>query len=86
MHVVQELKSITGNMALLEYEIFAAAGNNLLLQNAQSFALGEKAVPQRSFDEGKELWPFEEEIWEDELNYFRSNMVNVCSKISKKDS
>ena len=79
----EELKFLTANVSLLEYEIFAGAGTNLSLQGAQNFATDDKAVPQRKFEEGKEYWPYEDEIWEDELNNFRSKMVDGCAKVKK---
>ncbi|MBI3557144.1 MAG: hypothetical protein HY074_12845 [Deltaproteobacteria bacterium] len=78
-----ELKFLTANVSLLEYEIFAGAGNNLSLQGAQNFATDDKAVPKHKFEEGKEYWPYEDEIWEDELNNFRSKMVDGCAKVKK---
>lgn len=79
-----ELKFLTANISLLEYEIFAGAGQNLQLQGAQNFAVDDKkAVPKRDFEEGKEYWPYEDEIWEDELNNFRSKMVDGCAKVRK---
>ncbi len=78
-----ELKFLTANVSLLEYEIFAGAGTNLSLQGAQNFATDDKAVPKRKFEDGKEYWPYEDEIWEDELNNFRSKMVDGCAKVKK---
>lgn len=84
LEMEEELKFLTANISLLEYEIFAGAGQNLSLQGAQNFAVDEKkAVPKREFEEGKEYWPFEEEIWEDELNNFRSKIVDNCAKVKK---
>ena len=79
----EELKFLTANISLLEYEIFAGAGNNLSLQGAQNFAVDEKNAPKREFEEGKEYWPYEDEIWEDELNNFRSKIVDGCAKVKK---
>lgn len=76
-----ELKFVTANMSLLEYEIYAGAGQNLALQGAKNFAVDEnKAKPKAEFELDKEYWPYEDEIWEDELNNFRSKMVDACAK------
>lgn len=80
----EELKFVNSNMALLEYEIYAGASQNLALQAAQNFAVNEKnAERNRPDDDGKEYWPYEEEIWEDELNNFRSKIVDGCAKNRK---
>ena len=76
----EEIKFVTANMSLLEYEIYAGAGNNLSLQGAKNFAIDDKAVPKQEFEIDKEYWPYEDEIWEDELNHFRSKMVDSCAK------
>lgn len=78
--IEEEIKFVTANMSLLEYEIYAGAGNNLSLQGAKNFAIDDKAVPKREFEIDKEYWPYEDEIWEDELNHFRSKMVDGCAK------
>jgi hypothetical protein len=78
--MTDELKFLTANISLLEYEIYAGAGNNLALQGAKNFAVDEKkAVTKSKFEDGKEYWPYEDEIWEDELNNFRSKMVDACA-------
>lgn len=80
----EELKFVTANMSLLEYEIYAGAGQNLALQGAKNFAVDEnKAKPKTEFEQDKEYWPYEDEIWEDELNNFRSKMVDACAKAKK---
>ncbi|MEW6056232.1 MAG: hypothetical protein AB1540_06430 [Bdellovibrionota bacterium] len=83
LSIEEDLRFLTSNIALLEYEIFAGAGRNLALQGAQNFQVDEKAVPKRDFDAAKEYWPYEDEIWEDELNNFRSKMVDACAKVKK---
>jgi hypothetical protein len=77
-----ELKYLVANVSLLEYEVYAGAGTNLSLQGAQNFKVDPKhAAPKHQFEEGKEYWPYEDEIWEDELNNFRSKMVDACAKV-----
>lgn len=85
----QELKFLTANISLLEYEIFAGASRNLALQGAQNFAVdpgaGQKnAGPKKDFEEGKEYWPYEDELWEDELNHFRSKIVDGCARVAER--
>ena len=77
-------KYLVANVSLLEYEVFAGAGHNLSLQGAQNFAIDAKrAAPKRDFEEGQEYWPYEDEIWEDELNNFRSKMLNGCATVQE---
>ncbi|HRK02866.1 MAG TPA: hypothetical protein PLH57_09385, partial [Oligoflexia bacterium] len=62
----------------------AGASQNLAMQAAQNFAVNEKeAAKNRPDDDGKEYWPYEEEVWEDELNNFRSKIVDGCAKNRK---
>jgi len=66
---------------LLQYEIFAGAGDQLRA------VLSGLPVDPRSFasergskDPAQVKWEFKGEVWKDEIGYFRSSLKNICGE------
>ena len=63
---------------VLQYELFAGAGEHLRYQAAGG-EIKPTENPGLKPEENKQLkWEFKGEVWEDELGHYRSSLKNVC--------
>ena len=75
------LKTLTASLDqtdVLQYELFAGAGEHLRYQAAGG-EIKPTENPGLKPEENKQLkWEFKGEVWEDELGHYRSSLKNVC--------
>jgi tetratricopeptide (TPR) repeat protein len=88
--LANRMSSLTATLAnsldqtdVLQYELYAGAGEHLRYQ-----AAGGEIKPSEAKgltpEEAKQLkWDFKGEVWEDELGHFRSSLKNVCPDSEK---
>ena len=76
--MLDDLKNLIEQNEVLQYEIYAGAGEHIRYQTAG----GEVSKDQRDqlkVDKSKAMkWSFKGEIWEDEIGHFRSSLKSVC--------
>lgn len=88
--MMKTLYSSLDQSDVLQYELYAGAGEHLRYQMAGG-KVNDKAHPELKPEDGKALnWDFRGEIWEDEIGFYRSSLKNVCapedqSQVSKAD-
>ncbi len=76
--MVEELKNLIDQNEVLQYEIYAGAGEHIRYQTAGG-EVGKDAREQLKVEKNKEMkWSFKGEIWEDEIGHFRSSLKSVC--------
>lgn len=76
--MVEELKNLIDQNEVLQYEIYAGAGEHIRYQTAGGEA-GKDPREQLKVEKNKEMkWSFKGEIWEDEIGHFRSSLKSVC--------
>lgn len=66
---------------VLQYELFAGAGEHLRYQAAGG-DIDPKQAKGLKPEENRQLkWEFKGEVWEDELGHYRSSLKNVCPEV-----
>lgn len=76
--MVADLKSLIDQNEVLQYEIYAGAGEHIRYQSAGG-EVSKDPREQLKVDKNKAMkWSFKGEIWEDEIGHFRSSLKNVC--------
>ena len=76
-YMVKRLKHTFGQAELLGLDIATAASKNYNLQSALNFPVRKLASAELEKD--KFHWPFEDEIWEDELDYLKMKNPSKCA-------
>ena len=76
--MLTELKALIDQNEVLQYEIYAGAGEHIRYQTAGG-EVGKEARQELKVDKNKAMkWNFKGEIWEDEIGHFRSSLKSVC--------
>lgn len=76
------LKNTLDQSEVLNYELFAGAGEHIRYQMAGG-DITDKDRQELKAADGKSLkWEFRGEVWEDELGHYRSSLKNVCPRES----
>ncbi|MFN8791014.1 MAG: hypothetical protein ACK5Y2_06095 [Bdellovibrionales bacterium] len=76
--MLAELKALIDQNEVLQYEIYAGAGEHIRYQTAGG-EVGKEARQELKVDKNKAMkWNFKGEIWEDEIGHFRSSLKSVC--------
>lgn len=77
-----DLKQILDQNEVLQYEVYAGAGEHIRYQASGGEVPNRDAAsnaPARDKDKSVK-WNFKGEIWEDEIGHFRSSLKNVCAE------
>ncbi len=78
--MVDDLKNLLDQNEVLQYEIYAGAGEHIRYQTAGG-DVNKEQRDQLKVAKNKEMqWSFKGEIWEDEIGHFRSSLKNVCAQ------
>lgn len=73
-----DLKNLIDQNEVLQYEIYAGAGEHIRYQTAGG-EVNKDDRDQLKVDKNKAMkWSFKGEIWEDEIGHFRSSLKSVC--------
>ncbi len=77
--MVEDLKNLIDQNEVLQYEIYAGAGEHLRYQTAGG-EINKDQRDQLKVEKNKAMkWSFKGEIWEDEIGHFRSSLKSVCA-------
>lgn len=76
-YMAKRLRSTFGQAELLGLDLATSASRNFNLQSALNFPVRKLAANEVEKD--KFHWPFEQEIWEDELDYLKMKNTSKCA-------
>lgn len=76
--MVADLKGLIDQNEVLQYEIYAGAGEHIRYQTAGGDVNKEKRDELKVEKNKAMKWSFKGEIWEDEIGHFRSSLKSVC--------
>jgi hypothetical protein len=76
-YLLKRLKSTMAQLELLDLDISTAAARNYNMQSALNFPVRELA--QLKIEEDRFHWPFENEVWEDELDFLKMKNPSKCA-------
>lgn len=77
--MTKDLKELIDQNEVLQYEIYAGAGEHLRYQTAGGEVTKEKREELKVEKNKAMKWSFKGEIWEDEIGHFRSSLKSVCA-------
>lgn len=77
--MTKDLKELIDQNEVLQYEIYAGAGEHLRYQSAGGEVNKEKREELKVEKNKAMKWSFKGEIWEDEIGHFRSSLKSVCA-------
>lgn len=75
-YLAQRLRATFGQAELLGLDLATAATRNFNLQSAMNFPVRRPAAVE---DNNQFYWPFEQEIWEDELDFLKMKNPSKCA-------
>ncbi len=76
--MIKDLKNLIDQNEVLQYEIYAGAGEHIRYQTAGG-EVSKETRDELKVDKAKAMkWSFKGEIWEDEIGHFRSSLKSVC--------
>ncbi|MFN8846010.1 MAG: tetratricopeptide repeat protein [Bdellovibrionales bacterium] len=76
--LTNDLKNLLEQNEVLQYEIYAGAGEHIRFQTA-SGEVNKEQRDQLKVEKTKAMkWSFKGEIWEDEIGHFRSSLKSAC--------
>jgi hypothetical protein len=78
-YLLARLKSTFAQVDLIDLDIATNATKNFNLQSALNFPVREPAEAKR--DDEKLHWPFENEVWEDELEFLKMKNPSKCAQV-----
>ncbi len=80
-NLLSNLSNSLDQTDVLQYELFAGAGEHLRFQAAGG-EIDPKQAKGLKPEENRQLkWDFKGEVWEDELGHYRSSLKNVCPEV-----
>lgn len=79
-YLANRLQQTFAQTELLDLDISTMASKNFNLQSALNFPVRKPAEEAAELD--KFHWPFEQEIWEDELDYLRTKNPSKCASVA----
>jgi hypothetical protein len=79
-YMVQRLRSTFAQLELLSLDVATGASKNFNLQSALNFPV--RKIASAEIDEEKFHWPFEDEIWEDELDFLKMKNPSKCANVA----
>ncbi|MCO5144231.1 MAG: hypothetical protein M9962_14170 [Oligoflexia bacterium] len=77
-YLSKRLRHTFGQLELIALDIDTSAAKNFNLQSALNFPV--KPLSQDLIQDDKLHWPFEDEIWEDELDYLKMKNPSRCAR------
>lgn len=77
--MTKDLKELIDQNEVLQYEIYAGAGEHLRYQSAGGEVNNEKREELKVEKNKAMKWSFKGEMWEDEIGHFRSSLKSVCA-------
>lgn len=80
-YMVSRLKQTFGQIELLSLDVATGATKNYNLQSALNFPVRKLASVE--VDQEKLHWAFEDEIWEDELDYLKMKNPSKCANTAQ---
>lgn len=76
-YMAKRLRHTFAQVELLDLDISTGAAKNYNLQSALNFPA--RKAEELALDADKFRWPYEEEIWEDEIDFMRSKKASKCA-------
>jgi|GEM_PF-5762224 len=76
-YMAKRLRHTFAQVELLDLDISTGAAKNYNLQSALNFPAHKSE--EQALDTDKFRWPYEEEIWEDEIDFMRSKKPSKCA-------
>jgi len=79
-YMAKRLRHTFAQIELLDLDISTGASKNYNLQSALNFPA--RKMPEQAADQNKFRWPYEEEIWEDEIDFMRAKNPSKCAVVA----
>jgi hypothetical protein len=76
-YLAKRLRHVFAQVQLLDLDISTSAAKNYNLQSALNFPA--KKIPENLAEKDKLRWPFEDEIWEDEIDFMKAKNPSKCA-------
>jgi hypothetical protein len=76
-YLAQRLRGTFAQVELLDLDISTAASKNYNLQSALNFPVAKQ--DEEKLDEHRMRWPFDEELWEDEIDFMKAKNPSKCA-------
>ena len=76
-YMAKRLRNTFAQVELLDLDVSTGASKNYNLQSALNFPA--RKVQEAELDKDKFRWPFELEIWEDEIDFMRAKNPSKCA-------
>lgn len=83
-YMVKRLRQTFGQIELLSLDVATGATKNYNLQSALNFPV--RKLAQVEVEKDRFHWPFEDEIWEDELDFLRMKNPSKCANVATQAS
>jgi tetratricopeptide (TPR) repeat protein len=83
-YMVQRLRGTFAQLELLSLDVATGASKNFNLQSAMNFPVRKLASAE--IDQEKLHWPFEDEIWEDELDFLKMKNPSKCANVASQQA
>jgi hypothetical protein len=80
--MAKRLRHSFSQAELLGLDVSTAAAKDYNLQNALNFPARRPAA-QEALAKDKFHWPFEQEIWEDEIDFLKMKNPSKCASVAK---
>jgi hypothetical protein len=79
-YMVKRLRQTFGQVELLSLDVATGATRNFNLQSAMNFPVRKIATVE--IEQDRFHWPFEDEIWEDELDFLKMKNPSKCARVA----
>jgi hypothetical protein len=83
-YMVQRLRQTFAQVELLSLDVATGASRNFNLQSALNFPVRKLASTE--VEDEKFHWPFEDEIWEDELDFLKMKNPSKCANVASQSA
>lgn len=80
-YLAKRLRDTFAQAELLGLDVATSASKNFNIQSALNFPV--RKLAQEEIARDKFHWPFEDEVWEDELDYLKMKNPSKCSAVTK---
>lgn len=79
-YMVKRLRQTFAQVELLSLDVVTGATKNYNLQSAMNFPV--RKLAQVELENDRNHWPFEDEIWEDELDFLKMKNPSKCANVA----
>jgi hypothetical protein len=79
-YMVKRLRQTFGQVELLSLDVATGATRNFNLQSAMNFPV--RKIASVEIEQDRFHWPFEDEIWEDELDFLKMKNPSKCARVA----